>query len=210
MGTRGTCAILMLSANLMSALGASSYGQDAAIGKQAQPPTGHVSELGPEKRKIALSMLKTGEAEARTLPPDLRSYALAQVARGYARMESPRTTQVLADAFASSYVVSDYLSKPRLQRDILFQLLPLDQSKVMELLPQAEAGPRADVTRELVRKDIQTKKLDKAEELMEQMCSWTEYPYKEGSELMDAFPREESSRSCVLSGFSMLYRTRLC
>src|SRR5215472_16988454 len=83
--------------------------------------TAPANDLSPEKRKLALSMLRTGEAEARTLPPDLRSYALAQVARGYARIQSPRTAQVLADAFASSYVVPDYLSKPRLQRDILFQ-----------------------------------------------------------------------------------------
>jgi hypothetical protein len=33
----------------------------------------------------------------------LRCYALAQVARGYARIESPRAAPVLLDAFAASY-----------------------------------------------------------------------------------------------------------
>jgi hypothetical protein len=172
--------------------------QDPNSGEKPKASTAPANALSLDRGKLALTMLRNGEAEARTLPPDLRSYALAQVARGYARIQSPRTSQVLADAFASSYVIPDYLSKPRLQRDILFQLLPLDQAKVMELVPQAEAGPRSDITRELVHKAIAAKKFDQAAELMEQMSSWTEYPYKEGSELMKALPSDEPGQRAVV------------
>ena len=68
----------------------------------------------------------------------------------------------------------------------------------MELLPGAEKGPRETIMLKLVRRDIHTKKLDEAAELMEQMSQWTEFPYGEGSELMKAFPSEESWRRGVL------------
>ncbi|PYX93059.1 MAG: hypothetical protein DMG67_05260, partial [Acidobacteria bacterium] len=154
--------------------------------------------LSPEKRKLALSMLRTSETEARGLPPDLRCYALAQVARGYARIQSPRAAPVFADAFASSYGLDPFLSKSKLQSDILSQLFPLNETKVMELLPGAEKGPRETIMLKLVRRDIHTKKLDEAAELMEQMSQWTEFPYGEGSELMKTFPSEESWRRGVL------------
>jgi len=190
MRSRRKYSVLMLAVVLASVLDANSSGQDADSRKQAQPATG--SAMSAEKRKVALSMLKMGEVEARTLPPDLRCYALAQVARGYARLESSRAPQVLADAFASSYGLEPKITKPRLQRDILSQLFPLDRARVVELLPGAENSVRRGILLKLVREDIQTKKLDEAATLMEQMAQWSEYPYPEGSQLMKAFPSDQS------------------
>lgn len=189
---------MLFMAILVQAQDTASHVQSLSSSEKLKSTTAPTSTLSPEKRKLALSMLKLGEAEARTLPPDLRCYALGQVARGYARIQSPRAAPVLADAFASSYGLDPHLSKPELQSDILRQLFPLDETKVMELLPGAETSVRAGIMLKLVRRAIHTKKLDEAAELMEQMSQWTEFPYGEGSELMKAFPSDESWRRGVV------------
>jgi hypothetical protein len=184
----------------MSPPAVNSQAQSAAGAAKTESTTAPANDLSPEKRKLALTMLRTGEAEARSLPPDLRCYALAQVARGYARIDSPRTKPVLVDAFASSYGLDPHNSKTKLQRDILSQLFPLDEAKVMELLPGAETSVREEIMLKLVRRDIHAGKLDEAVTLLEQISSWTEFPYREGTDVMQAFPKDESwQRGVVFS-----------
>ncbi|MBV9435713.1 MAG: hypothetical protein JOZ44_06655 [Acidobacteria bacterium] len=153
-------------------------------------------ELTVDERKTAASLLKTSEAEARGLPADLRAYALLQVARGYSQIEPTKAPALLSDAFSATLVIApdDKLAKESLQREILQQLLALDHNKVNEILPQAEEKPRSEITRELVRRDIRAKKLDEAADLIGQISRVSEFPYGEGTELMQAFPETESWR----------------
>ena len=145
-------------------------------------------------------MLKSSEAEARGLKPELRAYALAQLARGYSRIEPAKAPAVLVDAFTATLAIEsdDKFSKQTLQRDILFQLLALDHAKINELLPQAEEQPRSEVTRELIRRAIRARKLDEAADLIDQVSRTSEFPYAEGAELMAQFPKEESWRRSAL------------
>ena len=159
-------------------------------------------ELTSAERKGAASLLKATEAEARALPADLRAYALLQLARGYSRIEPAKAPSLLTDAFSATTAISpdDKMAKESLQREILLQLLALDHAKANELLPQAEDKPRAEISQELIRQDIRSKKLDDAGELIGQISRISEFPYAEGSELMQAFPKEESwRRSAVFS-----------
>lgn len=64
--------VAMFFAIVVQAFAVSSYAQNVTSGDKVQSTTAPGTELSPEKRKLALAMLKMSEAEARTLPPDLR------------------------------------------------------------------------------------------------------------------------------------------
>jgi len=174
--------------------------QNVRGGDRPQAESKPKKELSAEERKAAASMLKATEPEARALPPELRAYALQQIARGYSQIEPAKAPAILADAFTATLSIEsdDKFTKNALQRDILFQLLALDHTKVNELLPQAEDQPRSEVTRELIRRAVRAKKLDEAADLIEQVSRTTEFPYGEGAELMAAFPKEEAWRRSAL------------
>jgi len=174
--------------------------QNVRGGDRPQAESKPKKELSAVERKAAASMLKATEPEARALPPELRAYALQQIARGYSQIEPAKAPAILADAFTATLSIEsdDKFTKNALQRDILFQLLALDHTKVNELLPQAEDQPRSEVTRELIRRAVRAKKLDEAADLVEQVSRTTEFPYGEGAELMAAFPKEESWRRSAL------------
>ena len=168
--------------------------ENAAAEALSQSEKKPSKELTSEERKAAASMLKVGEAEARALPPDLRAYALLQVARGYSRIEAAKAPELLTEAFTATTAISeDKMVRQSLQSQILRQLLPLDGAKVSELLPQAEEQPRDEIMRQLISQDIRDKKLDKAAELISQIPA-SEFPYAEAGELMQSFPKEESWR----------------
>ena len=170
--------------------------QNVGPGDPAEGDRKPRKELSAEERKTAAALLKTSDAESRALPADLRAYALMQVARGYSQVDPSKAPAILGDAFLATTAMSsdDAFTKQSLQRDILFQLLALDHAKATELLPQAEEQPRDEVSREIVRRAIRAKKLDEAADLIEQIARTSEFPYAEGSELMAAFPKEESWR----------------
>src|SRR5947208_3056853 len=63
-------------------------------------------ELTSEERKTAASLLKISEAEARALKPDLRAYALLQVARGYSQVSPSKAPALLKDAFLATTEIS--------------------------------------------------------------------------------------------------------
>lgn len=174
--------------------------RNAAANDGTQLGSSPRKELGTEERQAAASIMKVTEAEARALAPDLQSYALAQIARGYSRIKPSLVPSILADAFAATSAIrpDDKLSKQALQSDILLQLLPVDPAKVIELLPQAEEQPRNEVKRQLIRQDISDKRLEEAAELIDQISGVSEYPYEEGSDLMAAFPKEQSWRRGVV------------
>jgi len=174
--------------------------QSVRNGNGSQAEAKPNKELTAEERKAAASMLKASEPEARGLSPELRAYALEQIARGYAQIEPDKAPAILIDAFTATLSIEsdDKFTKNSLQRDILFQLLALDHAKVNDLLPQAEEQPRSEVTREFIRRAVRAKKLDEAADLIGQVSRTTEFPYGEGAELMAAFPKEESWRRSAL------------
>lgn len=174
--------------------------QNVRSGDRAEADSRPKKEITAEERKAAASLLKASEPEARVLPPELRAYALQQIARGYSQIEPAKAPSILVDAFNATVAIEsdDKFTKNSLQRDILFQLLALDHNKVNELLPQAEDQPRSEVTRELIRRAVRAKKLDEAADLIEQVSRATEFPYAEGAELMSSFPKEEPWRRSAL------------
>src|SRR5438045_2487122 len=93
-----------------------------SAGPGAAGPSDNRKELSAEDRKAAAGLLKNSEAEARGLSPELKAYALAQLARGYSRIDPSKAPLMLADAFRASTEMSsdDAFAKQQLQRDILF------------------------------------------------------------------------------------------
>jgi len=174
--------------------------QSVRSGDRAEADSKPKKELTADERKAAASMLKAREPEARALPPELRAYALQQIARGYSQIEPAKAPAILVDSFTATLAIEsdDKFTKNSLQRDILFQLLAFDHKKVNELLPQAEDQPRSEVTRELIRRAVRAKNVDEAADLIDQVSRTTEFPYAEGAELMASFPKEESWRRSAL------------
>ncbi|SRR5258708_6847033 len=94
--------VLMFLAIVSDAQQVNREARKALAGDDTQSNTSPRKELGTEERQAAASMLKVTEAEARALAPDLQSYALAQIARGYSRIKPSLVPSVLADAFAAT------------------------------------------------------------------------------------------------------------
>jgi hypothetical protein len=164
-----------------------------AAGNQKEAP-----KINPEQ-KLALQLLETSEAASRGFEAPMRSYGLLQVGSSLTAIDAARARSLLRDSFTASLSIQDDDdTKSALQEEIFRTLLPLSQSDVEELLPQAEMKVRKPVTEIIVSRYGEKKQFDKALELINQLTSQDEFPYGSASKLMDAMPAEMAAEKQTL------------
>lgn len=162
----------------------------------AQKRSAH-PEIKPESKEWC-SQLKQAAARARGLDPGMRSYTLLQASRGLQKCTPKKVRATLIDAFMASVALSDEdPAKRGLQSSELRELLRLDESKVEQLMPQADPEARAEIQGALVERAVDRKDFDRALSLLNQIPADQDYPYAAAIQLILRLPagREAEKRA---------------
>ena len=177
--------------------------------RPAQPKK--ASKLTLQQQR-GLRLLQAAEAESASLQPDMRTFVLMQVARGYAKTDSVKRDALLHQAFSASLSIEDIAPeegtyrcpelegcgiKTWLQREILTAIS--SPAEVERLLPSAHSQVRSQMTDSLIRQYIQGKNFAKAKELITWEDSEGHYPYDCAGEMIRALPRRSPERTAVFS-----------
>jgi hypothetical protein len=166
--------------------------------KKAAAETAKSPKVTPEQ-KLALELLDTSEASSRGFQAPMRSYGLLQIGSSLTTLDPARARSLLRDSFTASLEIQDDdETKSAMQEEIFHTLLPLSQSDVEEMLPQAEMKVRKPVTETIVSRYAEKKQFDKALELINQLASQDEFPYGSASKMMDAMPAEMAAEKQTL------------
>jgi hypothetical protein len=150
-------------------------------------------------QRLAFDLLETSEAASRGFEAPMRSYGLLQVGSSFTTIDPAKARSLLRDSFTASLSIQDDDdTKNTMQEEIFRTLLPLSQSDVEELLPQAEMKVRTPVSEIIVSRYGEKKQFDKALELINQLSSQDEFPYGSGVKLMEAMPPEMAAEKQTL------------
>jgi len=173
----------------------------AATPKRESPK----SQLTPEQER-GLRLLKSAEAEAASLEPDMRAFVLSRVANAYGRIDQRKADKLALDAFTATQAIpepaeGDYCAavgsagdiKSWIQQGVLYEMVHKDKADEVEpLLPQATAPVRDQITSELVRYYESKKDLSRAESLLSQLADSERYPFGAAADLVTALGPEQS------------------
>jgi hypothetical protein len=155
-----------------------------------------------------LRLLKTAEAEATGLEPDMRAYVLWRASYGYATTDPKMAAKLARDAFTASQSIEDPDGtgtcggplgsnsdiRGWIQERVLLGMLQKDNvADVQARLPYAEATVRNRITAELVRYYIDKKQLAQAQEQLSQLADADQYPFNAAADLLLAMGPEQSS-----------------
>ena len=157
-----------------------------------------------QKQKRGLRLLDSAVLGTFSLQPEMRAFVQWQASRGYEKYSLKKARALLESAFSASteipISIADFKErlecynnepcrvKRFLQTGILNSMLTRSPEKVSELLPQADAVTRRELTESLLSHYIETKQLDQAKELLLRAYGAGEYPYYEAGSLTEAFP----------------------
>jgi hypothetical protein len=165
-------------------------------------------QLTPQQRQ-GVRLLKTAEAMAAGLQPDMHAYVLWQVSRGYQKVNRPKAAQLLQQAFDASRSIEDSGQSARtaegqcqmeqvcaiqqwVQREILSEMLSPAKGEwnpeaVEKLLPQANEIVNRFMLEELAAAYAEKKNFGRARELLDRFDA-DEYPFNIASDLMALLP----------------------
>ena len=168
----------------------------ATTEKRASEP-----KLTPQQKR-ALGLLKSAQAEAAALQPDMQAYVLMQVAEGYQKVDPSRRDALLKEAFTASLSIEDMAPpsddgaecrsmqgcgiKPWLESAILLAMRSL--TDVEALLPHAQPQAWRQVSESLIFRYIEKKDFERAKEIIAALASQGDYPYEAAMHLMLAMP----------------------
>lgn len=156
-------------------------------------------KISAADKQRARQMLDICEAEARGFEAPMRSYSLLQIAQAYLPLDQTKPKNLLRNAFTASLDIhDDDRTKSRLQEEIFRALLPISQSDVEELLPQAQSSARKQASEAIIGRYTSSKQFEKAIDLVGQVGSRDEFPYGSGTQLMMAMPEEMSAERRTL------------
>jgi hypothetical protein len=153
----------------------------------AQKRSAHL-EIKPESKEWC-SQLKQAAVRARGLDPGMRSYTLLLASRGLQKCAPQKVRATLIDAFMASVALSDAdAAKTGLQSAALRKLLRLDESTVVQLMPQADPEARAEIQGAMVERAVGRRDFDRALSLLNQIPSDQDYPYAAATQLILRLP----------------------
>jgi hypothetical protein len=190
--------ILFLGSSLAQQPRQPSATQAPASARKRAAETAKAPKVSAEQ-KLALDLLETTEAASRGFEAPMRSYGLLQAASSLTTLDAPRARSLLRDSFTASLnIQDDDETKSVMQEEIFRTLLPLSQSDVEELLPQAEMKVRKPVTEIIVSRYAEKKDFEKALDLINQLTAVDEFPYGSAGKLLDAMPTEMAAEKQTL------------
>jgi hypothetical protein len=148
-------------------------------------------------------LLRSAQAEAAALQPDMRTFVLMQVADGYQKVDTSKVDVLLKEAFTASLSIEDIAPRSDdperscptmegcgiklwLQQSILSAISSLPD--VEKLLSRAEPQVQHQVTESLAFQYIRKKDFERARELISSLAAQGDYPYDAAMELMRAMP----------------------
>lgn len=180
--------------------------------KAIHTPVPAKPKITPQQER-GLRMLEATRAEAAALEPEMRTYVLWQISRGYQKIDLAKEDSTLKDAFQTSLSIESQHGDPQecrmpetcdlkstLQIGILGEILRRSPEALQPILSKAEPDVRKDMTVELLGHYAQHKEFDRAEELLNQFADNDTYPYDIAGELMLLLPEErDSDRLAIFS-----------
>jgi hypothetical protein len=162
-------------------------------------------KLTPQQER-GLRLLRSAQAEAAALQPDMRTFVLMQVADGYQKVDPSKVDALLKEAFTASLSM-EYIApqsdgaerfcpsmegcgiKLWLQGDILSAIRSLPD--VETLLSRAEPEVQRRVTESLIFRYITKKDFERARRLITSLDSQGNYPYEAAMHLIPAVTPSE-------------------
>ena len=155
-------------------------------------------EIKPESKEWC-SQLKQAAVRARGLDPGMRSYTLLLASRGLQKCAPQKVRATLIDAFMASVALSDAdAAKTGLQSAALRKLLRLDESTVVQLMPQADPEARAEIQGAMVERAVDRRDFDRALSLLNQIPSDQDYPYAAATQLILRLPAGHEAEKRVI------------
>jgi hypothetical protein len=172
------------------------------------PPTKVSAETSTAAHQKGIRLLHEVEAQATSLPPEMRAFVLLQSAQGYRHAEPERQLSLLHDAFLATREIkpaarpdtscplpNDYCqTQVWLQTRILKELLQLDPREAAKLQPEASASVRQSLEGDLVAQYVRERDFERALDLLAQSSSEPRFPYWAAAELMNALPADHADQ----------------
>jgi hypothetical protein len=163
-------------------------------------------KLKPDQER-GLRVLKAAEGESAGLQPDMHAFVLWRVSYAYTKLDPKYAKKLSRDAFRATQAiedasVNDHCARPGsagdikswIQQHVLYDMIHNNQlQEVEQLLPQATASVRNQVTAELVRYYESKKELMPAESLLSRLADSNSYPFDAAAELVTALGAEHSA-----------------
>jgi hypothetical protein len=198
--------------------------QDASITKPAVTvPSKSVpaTKASPPKAKLTpaqeqgMRLLRSAQAEAAGLEPEMHAFVLWQVANAYTSLDPAKRDALLKEAFGATQAVerksdghedcrpSETVAcgvKGWLQQSILSKILIQSATEAELLLPRAEPEVRKDITAKLVQYYVSRKNFDRALTLLTSIAEEEDYPYHAATELMLALPEDRAADRTTIFG----------
>src|SRR5215469_578784 len=182
-----------------------------ASAKQAGQSTAQsvASKLTPQQER-GLRLLKAAESEAAGLAPDMGAFVLWRASYAYAKVDSRKSESVANDAFTTSLAIensSDNSSdaqcgsegsegdiKSWVQEHVLSAMVQKEQiAKTEELLPQATASVRRQITTKLVKYYLGKNDIARAESFLLELTDSEDYPFDAAADLLLKTRAEQSA-----------------
>src|SRR5579864_1157488 len=162
------------------------------------------------QQERGLRLLQAAESEAAGLAPDMGAFVLWRVSYAYAKVDLRKSESVAKDAFIASLAIessSDNSSdaqcgseggaggiKNWVQEHVLSAMLQKEQiAKTEELLPQATATVRREITTKLVKYYFGKKDIWRAESFLLELSDSENYPFDAAADLLLGTPTEQSA-----------------
>jgi hypothetical protein len=136
-------------------------------------------------------MLQTAEAEAKALPAPAMAYLLLEIASSYIAINPAKERNLRLQAFQSTLSIEDDdETKEFLQDDILQELLIHSEADLERALPKAMPTLRNVYTAELSEEYAKSNRYDRTLELMRQVATESQFPYRAAATLMMHLPED--------------------
>jgi hypothetical protein len=160
------------------------------------------------QQKLGLAQLKTAQAEAAGLQPDMRAFVLWQASRGYAKVDPSKANSLLKEGLTVTQAIESpeeslkecgepAFCGPRhwLQEQILRDMIRQSKQSglIEQFLASAEPEFRQLLCSELLDRYINEKNFDRAHQLLTQVADEQGYfPYGDATHLIEAFPPKQA------------------
>lgn len=159
-------------------------------------------EAGDQKERgseLASKHLKSLEDMAESVAnPSVRSYALVEVARAYARSDKAEATRLLDQAFELTKIVPPSTGKTFLEEMICSQTILLAPSRLDDFLHQSDPEARRSALRILLQRYGQANEIDKALEVINRLANEDEFPYGDADRILPKMPQNSRSEKQAL------------
>jgi hypothetical protein len=184
---------------LLCAQSSSTHSKAASQSAAAAP------KLTPEQER-GLRLLKAA-GESAGLQPDMHAFILWRASYAYTKLDPKQAKTLSRNAFTATQAIEDASNndhcaalgsagdiKSWIQQRVLYDMVHKDQlQEVEQLLPQATAPVRNEITAELVRYYESKRDLPHAEALLSQLADSDKYPFGAAADLVTALGAEHSA-----------------